>query len=133
MRVDHHRLRFLAHLLTVPWLHLHDHGNLQDDTFAAPPICLIGSCHLESPKIIQLIYLTGLGKIGDAREVSAISLLEELGLELGLYSGHSESTMCAEMMGLRAPSYTNCDHERYTSTCYELVGTAAFHFSDPPV
>ena len=55
MRVDHDRLRFLAHLLAVPRPGLHDHWNLQHYALAAPPFCWISRRHFSLDNIPHYI------------------------------------------------------------------------------
>ena len=45
VRIDDHRLRFFAHIFTIQRPGLHDYGNLQHYTLAAPAVCWIGIRH----------------------------------------------------------------------------------------
>jgi len=51
VRIYNHGLRIFAHIFPIPRPELHDHGNLQHYTLAAPPVCWIGIRHFGSTKV----------------------------------------------------------------------------------
>src|SRR6266404_6019764 len=53
VRIDHHGLRFFAHLFAVPGPGLHDNGNLQHHTLAAPAICWVWVRHSFSLGLVK--------------------------------------------------------------------------------
>src|ERR1700686_1963975 len=85
MRIDDHCLRLFAHLFTVARADMHDNGNLQHNSLAAPPIWWLGIRHLVRPGLKSL-YRTRVARTYDARMGSAVSLLAKFSFQFRLYA-----------------------------------------------